>query len=79
LRFARPQEDLAVQANVHGGPILWAFMRWDHSKYVNRLRSGAAPTIGIRTKTAECSMAWGPLSKVAGAHVYREGESWLTF
>lgn len=64
-------------------------MAYDHSKYENRLRASAvlkdlkgklidvgAPTIEVRTMTAESSMAWWRLSKVAGVHVYPEGGGW---
>ena len=64
-------------------------MTYDHSKYENRLRASAvlkdlkgklidvgAPTIEVRTMTAESSMAWWRLSKAAGVHVYHEGGGW---
>jgi hypothetical protein len=37
---------------------------------------GGVPTIEIKTMTAESSMAWWRISKVAGVHVYREREGW---
>jgi len=64
-------------------------MTYDHSKYENRLRASAVlkglksklidvgvPAIEVRTMTAESSMAWWRLSKVAGVHVYHEAGGW---
>lgn len=64
-------------------------MTYDHSKYENRLRASAllkdlkgklidvgVPTIDVRTMTAESSMAWWRLSKVAGVHIYHESGGW---